>query len=78
LQSISASSDSKNASSEALPLSSLEENKKKDMSSDPKISTALRVIIGRLSSKKVLSLKLSAVFPMSISEGKISTMSQND
>ena len=61
-RSISASSAFKNASPEALALYSLEESKKEDMSLDPKISTTLRVITGRLSSKKVLSLKLSAVF----------------
>ena len=52
-RSISTSSTSRNTSPEALALSSLEESKKEDMGSDPKISTALRVIIDRLSSKRL-------------------------
>ena len=45
------------------------------MGSDPKMPTALRVTTGRLSSKKVLSLKLPVAFPASISKGKASIMS---
>jgi len=48
------------------------------MDSDPKMPIAPRVIIGRLSSKKVSSLKLPAALPTSIPEGKASTMSWND
>ena len=44
------------------------------MSSDSKTSTASRVITGKLTSKRLPSLKLSAAFP----EGKASTMSWND
>ena len=74
-RSISASSTSRNASSEALVLSSSGESEGKDMGSDPKMPTALRVTTGRLSSKKVLSLKLPVAFPASISKGKASIMS---
>ena len=45
------------------------------MGLDPKISTVPRMTIGRLFSKKVPSLKLSATFPISITKGKTSTMS---
>ena len=45
------------------------------MGLDPKISTIPRMTIGRLFSKKVPSLKLSAAFPISIPKGKPSTMS---
>ena len=44
------------------------------MSSDPRIPTALRVIIDKLSSKRLPFLKLSTAF----SEGKASTMSWDD
>jgi len=45
------------------------------MDLDPKISTVPRITIGRLFSKKVPSLKLSAAFPISIPKEKASTMS---
>ena len=48
------------------------------MSLDPKISTAPSVTTGRLSSKRVPSLKLPATFPASILEVTASTMSCND
>ena len=41
------------------------------MGSDPKTPTAPRIITGKLSSKRLPSLKLSAAFP----KGKASTMS---
>ena len=44
------------------------------MGSNPKTPTALRIITGKLSFKKLPSLKLSAAFP----EGKASTMSWNN
>ena len=44
------------------------------MGSDPKMPTALRVITGKLSSKKLPPLKLLAAFP----KGKASTMSWDD
>ena len=44
------------------------------MGSDLKIPTAPRIITGKLSFKKLSSLKLSAAFP----EGKVSTMSWNN
>ena len=44
------------------------------MGSDPKTPTAPRVITGKLTSKRLPSLKLSAAFP----EVKASTMSWND
>ena len=74
-RSISTSFASRNTFPKTLVLSFLEESKKEDIGLDPKTSTALRVITGRLSFKKVLSLKLSAVLSISISKGKISTMS---
>ena len=44
------------------------------MGSNPKMPTAPRVTIGKLSSKRLPSLKLSAAFPTLIPEGKASTM----
>jgi len=48
------------------------------MGSDPKMPTAPRVTIGRLFSKKVSSLKLSVIFPISILKEIVSTVSWND
>ena len=45
------------------------------MGSDPKTPTAPRVTIGKLFSKRLSFLKLLAVFPTLIPEGKASTMS---
>jgi len=51
------------------------ESKEKDINSDYKIPTVPRVTIGRLFSKKVSSLKLSATFPASVLERIASTIS---
>ena len=48
------------------------------MGSDPKMSTAPKITTGKLSSKRLPSLKLPATFPTLIPEGKTSTMSWND
>ena len=48
------------------------------MGSDPKMPTAPRMTTGKLSSKRLPSLKLLAAFPTLIPEGKVSTMSWND
>ena len=48
------------------------------MGSDPRTPTAPRVTTGKLSSKRLPSLKLPAVFPTLIPEGKASTMSWDD
>jgi len=48
------------------------------MGSDHKMPTAPRVTIGRLTSKKVASLKLPAAFSASIPGGKAFTMSWDD
>ena len=48
------------------------------MGSNPKMPTASRVTTGKLSSKRLPSLKLPAVFSALISEGKASTMSWDD
>ena len=48
------------------------------MGSDPRTPTAPRVTTGKLSSKILPYLKLSAAFPASIPEGKASTMSWDD
>ena len=48
------------------------------MGSDPKMPTAPRMTTGKLSSKRLPSLKLLAAFPTFIPEGKVSTMSWND
>ena len=48
------------------------------MGSDPKMPTAPRVTTGKLSSKRLPSLKLPAAFSTLIPEGKASTMSWDD
>ena len=48
------------------------------MGSDPRMPTAPRVITGKLSSKRLPSLKLPAALPALIPEGKASTMSWDD
>ena len=48
------------------------------MGSDPKTPTAPRVTTGKLSFKRLPSLKLPAAFPAPIPEGKASTMSWDD
>ena len=48
------------------------------MGSDPKTPTAPRVTTGKLSSKRLPSLKLPAAFPALIPEGKASTISWDD
>ena len=60
---------------ETLTLSSLGESKEENIDLDPKIPTALKVIINRLSFKKVSSLKLSATFSALIFEKKAFIMS---
>jgi len=72
------SSVSRNISSKAIALFSLEESKKESIGSDPKMPTILRITIGRLSFKKVSSLKLSATFPALILKKTASTMSWDD
>jgi len=74
-KSISVSSICKNATPKALPLSFSEESEGKNIDLNSKTPTASRVTTGRLSSKKVPSLKLSATFPASISKEKASTIS---
>ena len=73
-RSVSASSASRNPSPEALSSSSSGESEEESMGSDPKIPTAPRVTTGKLSSKRLPSLKLPTAFP----EGKASTMSWDD
>ena len=75
---VSASSASGNPSPEALSSSSSGESEEESVGSDPKTPTALRVTTGKLSFKKLPSLKLPAAFPAPISEGKASTMSWDD
>ena len=48
------------------------------MGSDPKMSTTPRVTTGKLSFKRLPSLKLPAAFPALIPEGKASNMSWDD
>ena len=48
------------------------------MGSDPRTPTAPRVTTGKLSFKRLPSLKLPAAFPAPIPEGKASTMSWDD
>ena len=72
--SVSVSSVSRNPSPEVLSSSSSGESEEKSLGSDSKTPTVPRVITGKLSSKKLLPLKLSAAF----SEGKASTMSWDD
>ena len=45
------------------------------MGSDPRMPTIPRVTTGKLSFKRLPSLKLPAAFPAPIPEGKASTMS---
>jgi len=54
------------------------ENEEESVCSDPKTLTALRMIVDKLSSKRLPSLKLSAAFPVYIPGEKASTMSWND
>ena len=68
----------RNPSPEALSLSSSGESEEKSMGSDPKMSTAPKITTGKLSSKRLPSLKLPATFPTLIPKGKTSTMSWND
>ena len=70
-RSVSASSASRNPSPEALSSSSSGESEEESVGSDPKMPTIPRVITGKLSFKKLPSLKLPAAFP----EGKAPTMS---
>jgi len=77
-RSVSASSASRNPSPEALSSSSSGESEEESVGSDPKTSTAPRVTTGKLSFKKLPSLKLPAAFPALIPEGKVSTMSWDD
>ena len=73
-RSVSASSASRNPSPEALSSSSLGKSEKESVGSNPKTPTAPRVIIGKLSFKKLPPLKLPAAFPSE----KASTMSWNN
>jgi len=74
-RSISVSFICKNTTPKALPLSFSEESKGKNIDLNSKTPTASRVTTGRLSSKKVLSLKLSAAFPALTPKEKSSTIS---
>ena len=73
-KSVSASSALKDPSPEALSSSSLEKSEEESVGSDPKTSTAPKVITDKLSFKKLPPLKLPAAFP----KGKASTMSQDN
>ena len=75
---VSASSASRNPSLEALSSSSSGESEEESMGSDPRMPTAPRMTIGKLSSKRLPSLKLPAAFPALIPEGRASTMSWDD
>jgi len=75
---VSAFSASRNPSTEALSSSSSGESKEESMGSDPRTPAAPRVTTGKLSFKRLPSLKLPAAFPASIPEGKASTMSWDD
>ena len=77
-RSVSASSVSRNPSPEALSSSSSGESEEESVGSDPRMPTAPRVTIGKLSSKRLPSLKLPTAFPAPIPEGKASTMSWDD
>ena len=70
-RSVSASSASRNPSPEALSSSSSGESEEESVGSDSKTPTVPRVITGKLSFKKLPSLKLPTAFP----EGKAPTMS---
>ena len=65
-RSVSASSASRNPSLEALSSSSSGESEEESVGSDPKMPTAPRIITGKLSSKRLPSLKFPTAFP----EGK--------
>ena len=73
-RSVSASSASRNSSPEALSSSSSGESEEESVGSDPKMPTAPRMTISKLSFKRLPSLKLSATFPTLIPEEKVSTM----
>ena len=73
-----ASSASRNPSPEALSSSSSGESEEKSVGSDPKTLTIPRVTTGKLSSKRLPSLKLPTTFLALIPEGKASTMSWDD
>ena len=75
LKSITASFTFRNIYPKAIALSSLEESKKEEIGSDPKILTVPKVTIGRLFSKKVLFLKLPTTCSISILEETVFTMS---
>ena len=75
---VSASSASRNPSSETLSSSSSGESEEKSVGSDPRTPTAPRVTTDKLSFKRLPSLKLLAAFPAPIPEGKASTMSWDD
>ena len=77
-RSVSASSASRNSSPKALSSSSSGESKEKSMGFNPKMPTAPRVTIDKLSSKRLPSLKLPTAFPTLVPEGKASTMSWDD
>ena len=77
-RSVSASSASRNSSPEALSSSSSGESEEESVGSDPRTPTAPRVTTGKLSFKRLPSLKLPAAFPAPIPEGKASTMSWDD
>ena len=77
-RSVSASSASRNPSPEALSSSSSGESEEESVGSDPKTPTAPRVTTGKLSFKRLPSLKLPAAFSAPIPEGKASTMSWDD
>ena len=72
-RSVSASSASRNPSSEALSSSSSGESEKESMDSNLRMPTAPRMTTDKLSSKRLRSLKLPTAFPTP--EGKASTMS---
>ena len=77
-RSVSASSASRNSSPEALSSSSSGESEEKSVGSDPKTPTVSRVTTGKLSFKRLPSLKILAAFPAPIPEGKAFTMSWDD
>ena len=77
-RSVSASSTSRNTSPEALSSSSSGESEEESMGSDSMMSTAPRVTTGKLSFKRLPSLKLPTALPALIPEGKAPTMSWDD
>jgi len=66
---------SRNVSLKTVALSFSEESEEKDMESDHKMPTVLKMTTGRLFSKKVPSFKLSATFSTLILEGTASIIS---